>query len=138
MARNIRLILAYDGTNYSGWQRQHRTLTIQGLHSGRLRWRVFARGVRKELLTSLLLGAGCGTLVAAIAWAWRGQAAIGVVIGGAIAVSMMAAAVFGLVVPTLLHALRANPRIAAGPIVLASADMTTLIVYFGLATTLLA
>jgi len=29
--RNIRLVLAYDGTHYHGWQRQKRDLTIQGV-----------------------------------------------------------------------------------------------------------
>lgn len=29
--RNIRLVLAYDGTSYAGWQRQNREVTIQGV-----------------------------------------------------------------------------------------------------------
>ena len=29
--RNIRLLIAYDGTNYSGWQRQKNGITIQGM-----------------------------------------------------------------------------------------------------------
>jgi len=29
--RNIKLILAFDGTNYSGWQRQNNAVTIQGM-----------------------------------------------------------------------------------------------------------
>lgn len=28
--RNIKLLISYDGTGYSGWQRQHHDLTIQG------------------------------------------------------------------------------------------------------------
>ena len=31
MQRNIRLVIAYDGTEYHGWQAQHGLLTIQGL-----------------------------------------------------------------------------------------------------------
>ena len=30
MQRNIRLLIAFDGTNYSGWQRQKNAPTIQG------------------------------------------------------------------------------------------------------------
>ncbi len=34
--RNIRLLIAYDGTGYSGWQRQNDTATIQGHLEDRL------------------------------------------------------------------------------------------------------
>lgn len=33
---NIRLLIAYDGTNYSGWQRQKNSPTIQGIIEDRL------------------------------------------------------------------------------------------------------
>ena len=36
--------------------------------------------------------------------------------------------------PAILRALKADPRIAAGPVVLAAADVTTLLFYFGLGT----
>jgi magnesium transporter len=36
-------------------------------------------------------------------------------------------------VPALLHALRLDPKIAAGPITLALTDIFTLLFYFGLA-----
>jgi tRNA pseudouridine38-40 synthase len=29
-SRNIKLLIGYDGTDYSGWQRQHKSRTIQG------------------------------------------------------------------------------------------------------------
>ena len=28
--RNIKLTIAYDGTDYSGWQRQKNAITVQG------------------------------------------------------------------------------------------------------------
>ncbi len=31
MERNIKLVIAYDGTNYHGWQRQPNTITVQGV-----------------------------------------------------------------------------------------------------------
>ena len=40
-------------------------------------------------------------------------------------------------VPSVLHALKLDPKIAAGPITLAIADVLTLTLYFGLATWLL-
>jgi magnesium transporter len=42
-----------------------------------------------------------------------------------------------LSVPALLHALRLDPKIAAGPVTLAIADIFTLVFYFGLAAWLL-
>jgi magnesium transporter len=51
--------------------------------------------------------------------------------------SMTAACLIGLLVPTVLHALKLDPKIAAGPITLALADLTTLLIYFSLATVVL-
>jgi Mg/Co/Ni transporter MgtE len=50
---------------------------------------------------------------------------------------MTASAVIGLALPTALHAVKANARIASGPIVLATADTITLVCYFSLAGWLL-
>jgi len=45
--------------------------------------------------------------------------------------------VTGLSVPALLHALKLDPKIAAGPLTLAVADIFTLLFYFNLARFLL-
>jgi len=34
--KNIRLLIAYDGTNYGGWQRQKNSPTIQGIIEDKL------------------------------------------------------------------------------------------------------
>ena len=52
----------------------------------------------------------------------------------AITLSMIVACLFGVAVPAVLRAARADPKIAAGPVVLASADVATLLIYFGLGT----
>ena len=51
--------------------------------------------------------------------------------------SMIVSALYGLMVPKVLHGLRLDPKVAAGPVVLMMADVTTLIVYLGLGTVIL-
>jgi magnesium transporter len=60
-----------------------------------------------------------------------------VAIGSSIVLALVSACCIGLSVPTLLHALRLDPKIAAGPVTLAITDIFTLLFYFGLAAVLL-
>ncbi len=84
--------------------------------------------------TAVLLGVSCGSIVALIAGLWRQEAAPALVIGGSIVLSLCSACVSGLTIPTLLHALRLDPKIAAGPLTFALTDILTLLFYFTLAT----
>lgn len=109
------------------------TLTLQGLHSNGITWALFGPALRREFGVAGLLGLACGGLVGGVTWAWKGSALIALVVGGAIAASMVTAAILGLALPTILHAAKLDPKIAAGPIVLASADVCTLLIFFNLA-----
>jgi magnesium transporter len=80
----------------------------------------------------------CGLVAGTAALAWKGDPAAALGLLGGIVGSVACAAVLGLAVPYLLWMLRRNPRVAAGPIALASADAVTLLVYFSLARWLLA
>lgn len=116
---------------------QSMTVTIQALRTvpPTLAW--YTRALTREVGTALLLGAGCGVTVGFIVWIWRGEALAGVVIGAGILCSLFAACVIGLSIPALLHALKLDPKIAAGPITLALADLCTLLAYFSLAAAIL-
>jgi len=116
---------------------QSMTLAIQDLHTSKPTLRWYLRTLRRELSTALLLGSGCGTLVGLIVWLWRDEGLPAMAIGGSIVLSLAAACFFGLSVPALLHALRLDPRIAAGPVTLAVTDLFTLVCYFGLAALVL-
>ena len=84
-----------------------------------------------------MLGAACGALVAAIVWFWLGAGWPATVVGASIWASLMMACVLGLSIPSLLHALRLDPKIAAGPFTLALADLLTLFFYLSIASLLL-
>ena len=76
-------------------------------------------------------------LVALIAWVWKREAVVSGVLAVAIAASMLTACLFGVLLPTLLRAAKADPKIAAGPIVLALTDLAALLFYFTVAGALL-
>ena len=116
---------------------QSMTVTIQALHATRPGWRWYLRALRREAITALFLGAVCGLIVGLVVLAWRGEGMPAVVIGLSVAVSLCAACLAGLSVPALLHALKLDPKIAAGPVTLALTDIFTLLFYFSLARFLL-
>lgn len=112
---------------------QSMTLTIQALRVNTLTRRWFLDNLRREMVTSLLIGMACGLLVSAIVWLWRRDLPGAAVVGGSIAVSLVTACLFGFSVPSLLHWLKLDPKIAAGPVTLAFTDFFALAFYFSLA-----
>jgi magnesium transporter len=116
---------------------QSLTLTLQAQHGRRVSWGDFVKNLVREIPIGLLLGGGCGLLVAIAAWVWRGEGLVGLCILASIGISVTLATLIGLSVPSAMRAGRRDPRVASGPIVLAVTDLATLFVYLGLATWLL-
>lgn len=116
---------------------QSMTLTIQALRTIQPTLAWYVRSVRREVGTAALLGAACGSIVGLIVWIWRGAQMAAVTIGGSILLVICVSCFIGLTIPTVVHALRLDPKIAAGPLTLAMADLSTILIYFSLATMLL-
>jgi len=112
-------------------------LAIQALRVNRPTFKWYFATLRREAATAALLGVSCGIIVMAIVWAWRGTPGAGAAIGASVLLSFGAACLLGLSIPSLLHALKLDPKIAAGPVTLALTDITTLIFYFGVAAAVL-
>jgi len=116
---------------------QSMTVTVMTLYrlqpSGHWYW----RSLRREITTALLLGSGSGLVVGLVVWLWWNQAGPAMVIALSIVLSLSMACILGLSIPTLLHRLRFDLKIAAGPLTLALTDLFTLLFYFGLATIIL-
>jgi len=109
---------------------QSMSVTIQMLRSAPVTWSWFATALRRELTTAALIGFACGTIVGVIVLIWRHDPRGAFAIGGSIALSLVSASLFGLGVPSLLHRLKLDPKIAAGPLTLALADIFALVIYF--------
>jgi magnesium transporter len=109
---------------------QSMTLTLQVFLQQRVSWQRIFTAVRKEILIAAMLGAGAGTVVGATAFFWKGDFGEGLAIAASIWLSMMTACLLGVIVPTAVRSLRVDPKVAAGPIVLASVDIATILFYF--------
>ncbi len=116
-----------------GMSVQAMSVTLQGLHAERLSWGSFFRNIRREGLAGLLLGLASGALVTLVVGLWYRSLPPSLVVGGSVAWVMTLANMLGLIVPTTLHALKLNFRIAAGPLTLAITDLMTLTSYFTIA-----
>jgi magnesium transporter len=116
---------------------QTMTVTIQALRATKPTFGWYVRAFRREAGTALLLGAACGFVVGVVVWLWRGTGLAALSIGASVMLALCAACFFGLSVPALLHALKLDPKIAAGPVTLAFTDIFTLLFYFSLAAWLL-
>jgi magnesium transporter len=112
---------------------QSMTLTVQSLHMAQPNLKWYLKNLWKEAQTALMLGLSCGIIVATIILVWKSAVLSGITIGLSIVVVEMMAAFWGLSVPSLLHKTKLDPKIAAGPITLALADISTIIFYLGLA-----
>ena len=91
-----------------------------------------------ELTTGLMLGLASGTVIGLVAIIWLDQWRVALCLLVGISGGVAAAAVMGLALPFVLRLLRLEPRVAAGPIALATADVITIVLYLNLARWLLA
>lgn len=113
------------------------SLALQVMHGTTPTWSSTVAAVRREIGVGALLGLGTGLLVAIVALVWLGDGMLALVLLLGISCAVAIAAVAGLTLPTLIRLLQRDPKVAAGPIALATADMVTLVLYFNLARWLL-
>jgi len=116
---------------------QSMTLTIHALRAQQPDWKWYIRAFCREVGAAILLGTACGLIVGLIAWLMRGEGMPALTIGTSIILALCVGVFFGLSIPSLLHKLKLDMRIAAGPLTLALTDISTILIYFGLAETLL-
>ena len=77
----------------------------------------------KEISVGVINGIALGLLIGIVAWVWKGNPALGLVIGAALALNTMLAVSIGGVVPLLLKRLGQDPAAASGPLLTTVTDM---------------
>lgn len=112
---------------------QSMTVALQNLHFSTPSWSEYFKWLKREVSATVLLGLACGTIIGVIAFIWRGETLPALVISLTIYFSVTMAGVIGMSIPTLLHAIHEESKIASGPLTLAAADIVTILLYFNAA-----
>ncbi len=90
--------------------------------------------LRKELGVGVLNGIALGILIGIVAWVWKDNAFLGLVIGTALACNTLIAVSIGGTVPLILKHLGIDPAVAAGPLLTTVTDMAGFFLVLSLAT----
>jgi len=130
-AAALMTIVASQGGN-AGIQTM--TLVVRGLALGNLEPRQFARILGRECLTALTNGALLGGVSGLAVYLWRGDALLGAVLGAAMMVNLMVAAIFGSLVPIGLKVVGIDPAVASSTLVTAGTDILGFLTFLGMLT----
>lgn len=109
-------------------------VSIRELTLGLVRPTELLRVLRKELALGLVNGLALGILIALVAWLWKGNPWLGLVVGGALMVNTVVAVCLGGLIPLVLKRFDMDPALASGPILTTITDMCGFFLVLSLAT----
>lgn len=124
-------IVASQGGNAAT---QTMTVAVRSLATRELSASNRARIIGRELLVGLLNGVAFALITGGIAAFWFGTFDLGVVIGIAMVINLLAAALAGILIPLAIDRLRADPAVASGPFVTTVTDIVGFFSFLGTAT----
>jgi magnesium transporter len=98
-------------------------VSMRELSLGLIRPKEVMRVLSKEASLGILNGITLGILLALIAYLWKGNAFLGLVVGGALAVNTVVAVTLGGLIPLLLKRLKLDPALVSSPLLTTVTDM---------------
>lgn len=113
---------------------QSMTVAVRALATREIDRANAMRVVRREITVGLINGLAFAVIMAAVAIVWYGPAQIGLVIGLAIVVTLVAAALGGVLIPLALEKAGIDPAVASGPLVTTVTDVVGFFAFLGIAT----
>ncbi|QIB53047.1 magnesium transporter [Pseudomonas sp. OIL-1] len=113
------------------------TLVIRGLALGQVEGGNAKVLLGKEMGIGLLNGLIWAVVVAALAYVWFGSLQIGGIIGAAVLLNLLCAALAGLAIPLILQRFGIDPALAGSVILTTVTDVVGFFAFLGLATLLL-
>jgi magnesium transporter len=113
---------------------QTMTVTVRALATNKLGSTNAPRIISRETLVGLLNGLILSVIMGTIVFLWFGSSKLGAVIGAAMVVNLLAAALAGILIPLLLTRLKLDPAPASGVFVTMVTDCVGFFAFLGLAS----
>lgn len=113
---------------------QSLTISIRGLALGQISRKNARSLLLKELAVGLFNGAMWAAVVAGVATLWFGDPGLGLIIGLAMVINLVIAALAGTAIPLVLKRMGIDPAIAGGVILITVTDVVGFMTFLGLAT----
>lgn len=113
-------------------------VSIRELTLGIMRPYEFMRVVIKEGSLGIINGLVLGLLLGSLAFLWKGNVFLGLVVGSALALNTLVAVLLGGLIPLVLKSLKLDPALASGPILTTVTDMCGFFFVLSFATLALA
>ncbi len=110
------------------------TVTVRSMALGELTWGNSRKALFKEVVIGLGNGLSLGTIAAGVAWAMQGNPFLGLILGLAMVINMMVAAMAGTLIPIALRAMHVDPALASSVFITTLTDVFGFLSFLGLAT----
>ncbi len=107
------------------------TIVVRGIALRELEAEEAWRALRKEVALGVIRGVLFGLLVGGAAYLWQGEWAWGLVVGGAMLLNMIVAGLLGMLIPMTLRALKLDPAIASGILLVSFTDILGFLMLLG-------
>jgi magnesium transporter len=111
---------------------QSLTIITRAIALGQINRGNARRILRKEVAVGVLNGCGWAVVVAAVTFFWFGDWRIGAIIGAAMIINLVIAAVAGYSIPLILRRLRVDPALAGGVVLTTVTDVVGYMAFLGL------
>jgi magnesium transporter len=109
------------------------TIAVRALATKELTPANAMRIVGKELAVGVINGVVFAVLTGLVSWVWFRDPGIGIVIGAAMVINMVAAALAGIAIPLVLDRLKIDPAVSSGVFLTTVTDVVGFFAFLGLA-----
>lgn len=113
---------------------QSLAVIVRGLVHEKLTPKATAKLLFREAIVGVIIGITCAIVIALIAYVWRGDLVLGLVVGSSLLATLIIGTLAGTIIPLILYKFKADPAIASGPLITTINDILSLLIYFGIAT----